>query len=317
MSIEQRPNSGQVSPARKGKLAAGAGGLDATLNRISLNPARSLRLQIALGALALAWVVFVGALLLRPSAPPPEAVAALPPLAVALPPLAEVESNTIGEPPIQIGVPQEREPVPVKPDVSRETSGESAPSAVSPGIRQREKAVLPAIREAPQIDKAPLPPNRPAGFGPIARPAAGYDRSTAVYDISAHTVYLPDGTRLEAHSGLGDRLDNPRFVSERDRGPTPPGVYELTLRESLFHGVQALRLSPVGDDDVFGRSGLLAHPYMLGPNGDSNGCVSFKNYDTFLRAYQNGHVKRLAVVAEWVEASLNGRAEKLRRGLGD
>ena len=73
--------------------------------------------------------------------------------------------------------------------------------------------------------------------------------------------------------------------------------------------MQALRLTPVGDDDVFGRSGLLAHPYMLGPNGDSNGCVSFKNYDTFLRAYQGGQVKRLAVVAEWVEASLNGRTK--------
>src|SRR5262249_11783964 len=40
--------------------------------------------------------------------------------------------------------------------------------------------------------------------------AAGrYDRWTAVYDISARTVYMPDGTRLEAHSGLGDRLDDP------------------------------------------------------------------------------------------------------------
>ena len=48
---------------------------------------------------------------------------------------------------------------------------------------------------------------------------------------------------------------------------------------------------------IFGRSGLLAHTYMLGPNGDSNGCVSFKNYDAFLRAYQQGRVKRLAVVS--------------------
>ena len=37
-----------------------------------------------------------------------------------------------------------------------------------------------------------------------------YDRQTAVYDISAHTVYLPDGTRLEAHSGLGSKIDDPR-----------------------------------------------------------------------------------------------------------
>ena len=269
----------------------GTGGLDATLNRISLNPARSLRLQIVLGALALAWVAFVGALLLRPSAPPPEVVAALPPLAVALPPLAEVESNTIGEPPIQIGVPQEHEPAPVKPDVSRKTSARTHSFRSLAGGPVSGEDGAAADPRSPPNDIAPLPPTRPTGIGPIARPAAGYNRLTAVYDISAHTVYLPDGTRLEAHSGLGDRLDNPRFVSERDRGPTPPGVYELTLRESLFHGVQALRLTPVGDDDVFGRSGLLAHPYMLGPNGDSNGCVSFKNYDTFLRAYQNGQVE--------------------------
>ena len=47
---------------------------------------------------------------------------------------------------------------------------------------------------------------------------------------------------------------------------------------------------------MFGRVGLLAHTYMLGPRGDSNGCVSFKNYDAVLQAYQNGQVKRLAVV---------------------
>jgi Protein of unknown function (DUF2778) len=124
-----------------------------------------------------------------------------------------------------------------------------------------------------------------------------YDRWTAVYDVAAHTVYLPNGTRLEAHSGLGDRLDDPRHVNERMRGATPPNVYELEPREQLFHGVQALRLKPVGGGDIYGRTGLLAHRYMLGPNGDSNGCVSFKNYNSFLQAFQNGEVKRLVVVA--------------------
>ena len=124
-----------------------------------------------------------------------------------------------------------------------------------------------------------------------------YDRWTAVYDISEHTVYLPNGTRLEAHSGLGDRLDDPSHVHERMRGATPPDVYELAPRESLFHGVQALRLKPVGGRNVFGRAGLLAHTYMLGPNGDSNGCVVFKNYEAFLEAFQNGEIKRLVVVA--------------------
>jgi hypothetical protein len=35
---------------------------------------------------------------------------------------------------------------------------------------------------------------------------------------------------------------------------------------------------------------------MLGPKGDSNGCVSFKDYEAFLRAFRNGEIKRLAVV---------------------
>ena len=122
------------------------------------------------------------------------------------------------------------------------------------------------------------------------------DRQTAVYDISAKTVYMPDGSKLEAHSGLGNRLDDTRFVHERMRGATPPALYDLKLRESLFHGVQAIRLTPI-NSDVHGRTGLLAHTYMLGPNGDSNGCVSFRNYDAFLRAFNRGEIKRLLVVA--------------------
>jgi hypothetical protein len=126
-----------------------------------------------------------------------------------------------------------------------------------------------------------------------------YDRQTAVYDISAHMVYLPDGTKLEAHSGLGSELDDPRSAKIRMRGVTPPHLYDLKPREALFHGVAALRLNPVGGDEaIYGRAGLLAHTYMLGPNGDSNGCVSFKDYEAFLRAYRSGEVKRLAVVAK-------------------
>ena len=139
-------------------------------------------------------------------------------------------------------------------------------------------------------------------LGPIQNSALGgsapYDRSTAVYDISARTVYMPDGSKLEAHSGLGSKLDDPKFVHVKMSGATPPHVYDLEPREALFHGVPALRLIPVGGEDaIYGRSGLLAHTYMLGPNGDSNGCVSFKDYNAFLNAYRNGEIKRLAVVS--------------------
>ena len=81
------------------------------------------------------------------------------------------------------------------------------------------------------------------------------------------------------------------------RGVTPPHLYELTPREALFHGVPALRLNPVGGEEtIYGRSGLLAHTFMLGPNGDSNGCVSIKNYERFLKAFSDGAIKRLVVV---------------------
>ena len=174
----------------------------------------------------------------------------------------------------------------------------SAPAAPSgPAVASRPASGVVVASAAPETrgaGRALL--GFPPPFGASA-PGAGYDRYTAVYDISARTVYLPDGTKLEAHSGLGDRLDNPRYVSERMHGPTPPHVYELALREGSFHGVQALRLNPIGDGDLFGRAGLLAHPFMLGPNGDSNGCVSVKDYAAFLRAYENGEIKRLVVVA--------------------
>ncbi len=191
-------------------------------------------------------------------------------------------------------------------------------------IRPRPpRTQLAALRDGDDIDRATssIPAEKPTIFQRLfGKPAAGmtlayaapddggglgegrsifggrYDRWTAVYDISAHTVYLPDGTTLEAHSGRGSLLDDPSHADEKNRGATPPDVYDLQLREGLFHGVQALRLLPVDERKVFGRSGLLAHTYMLGPHGDSFGCVSFRNYNAFLQAYLNHKIRRLVVV---------------------
>ena len=119
----------------------------------------------------------------------------------------------------------------------------------------------------------------------------------AVYDISARTVYMPDGSKLEAHSGLGSMVDQPRFVTRKDVGPTPPDTYNLSLRESRFHGVEAIRLTPASGSNKYGRNGLLAHTYMLrGGRAESNGCVVFKDYQRFLSAYKKGKIKRLVVV---------------------
>jgi hypothetical protein len=110
-------------------------------------------------------------------------------------------------------------------------------------------------------------------------------------------VYLPNGEKLEAHSGLGKWLDDAQYVNVKERGPTPPNIYRLALREKPFHGVQAIRLIPIGTGNMYGREGLLAHPYMLGPDGESNGCVSLQNYPKFLEAFLKADINRLIVVA--------------------
>ena len=168
--------------------------------------------------------------------------------------------------------------------------------------------------------KAPPPkqatPTREATPAPVTRPKLAYasptldlmpppvaripdpaNARTAVYDITARAVYLPNGQKLEAHSGLGDMMDDPRYINKRMRGATPPNIYQLTLRQPLFHGVQAIRLNPIDEGKMFGRDGILAHTYMLGPNGQSNGCVSFRDYPKFLRAFLKGEIDRIVVVS--------------------
>jgi hypothetical protein len=170
---------------------------------------------------------------------------------------------------------------------------------IDPGVRTDDRSLLQKLSDL-------LPhPVRLASLGPdtgIVRSnvdlgALGYDHQTAVYDLTGKMLYLPSGIGLEAHSGMGDLRDDPDHVSQRMVGATPPATYELKPREKLFHGVRALRMTPVEGTSALGRVGLLTHPYMLGPDGDSNGCVSIKNYDRFLKAYDDGEVSKLVVVA--------------------
>jgi hypothetical protein len=152
---------------------------------------------------------------------------------------------------------------------------------------KRQNARLAMLAPA---DNAGAAPNKPM------RPADARSDRTAIYDISRRLVYLPNGEELEAHSGFGEHMDDPRSVGLKMRGVTPPNVYELSLREQLFHGDRAIRLTPVDPDKMFGRKGMLAHSYLLGPNGQSNGCVSISDYPKFLNSFLNGEIDRLVVV---------------------
>ncbi|MDX8454537.1 DUF2778 domain-containing protein [Mesorhizobium sp. VK9D] len=201
-----------------------------------------------------------------------------------------------------------------KPQPAPADTAQSAPTAVSPrsgdqglpGVANSKPMVAdsqPSKRKAQASEMlAYAKPDTPErgglgrAFGNLFNsPSMG--NGVAVYDISAKTVYMPDGSRLEAHSGLGSMVDQPRFVNKKNVGPTPPDTYNLSIRESRFHGVEAIRLTPTSGGNKYGRNGLLAHTYMLrGGRAESNGCVVFKDYHRFLAAYKNGKIKRLVVV---------------------
>ncbi len=124
----------------------------------------------------------------------------------------------------------------------------------------------------------------------------GRGSGIAVYDISAAVVHMPDGTKLEAHSGIGHRKDNPKYAYVKNLGPTPPNVYDLRMRERRFHGVEAIRMLPRDRAAMKGRDGMLTHTPLLRSSNGSHGCVAFKNYAKFLKAFKAGKVTKLIVV---------------------
>jgi Protein of unknown function (DUF2778) len=210
-------------------------------------------------------------------------------------------------PPSQSGIPMPR-PRPAAANLAAGTAqADNAPRADDRSLLQKLGDLLPG-----RVRLASLTPDSGLFSQGPDLAALGYDHQTAVYDISARAVYLPSGLSLEAHSGMGNLKDDPEHVQEPMVGATPPATYELKPREKLFHGVAALRMTPVDGTTTFGRSGLLTHSYMLGPNGDSNGCVSIKNYDRFLKAYTDGEINRLIVVP-----SLSGATQVSQRASSD
>lgn len=194
-----------------------------------------------------------------------------------------------------------------RPKMAEAADVEPTPRPASPALAEKQLA---APVPGPVPTRAPVPaapatntmvafarpdnPMRETKMDAVPWPDRG--NGTAIYDISAGVVHMPGGEQLEAHSGIGKMRDNPQFVHVKMRGSTPPSSYRLTMRESLFHGVEAIRLTPESGVNPHGRDGLLAHTYMLARRGESNGCVVFKDYTRFLAAFKRGEVKRIVVV---------------------
>ncbi len=184
-------------------------------------------------------------------------------------------------------------PLPRPDSAARASIARSAPLAIEPQV-----ASLPPQPEQPGIlDKLFGDPDRAAKAVLAANP------NTALYDITRRAVYLPDGDKLEAHSGFGQWMDDPNSVARKDLGVTPPNVYAVSFREKPFHGVRALRMKPVGSGKMYGRDGILAHSYLLGEAGASNGCISVRDYDKFLQAFEAGKFNQVIVVRSVDEPS--------------
>jgi hypothetical protein len=187
------------------------------------------------------------------------------------------------------------------PEAAPETAQDMPDSIPLPSFRPQIAKISPAAQpktgtEAVEKEVAMLRPEKPTLPSVASRPSAMGAR-TAVYEIETATVHMPNGDKLEAHSGLGSMRDNPKYVHVKMKGSTPPSSYKLTMREALFHGVEALRLTPESGVNPHGRNGLLAHTYMLARRGESNGCVVFKEYPKFLAAFKRGDVNRIVVVS--------------------
>jgi hypothetical protein len=234
-----------------------------------------------------------------PETPPAAEVASLEvPKAIAAPQtVAAAEPVRPPAPPASTSEPKPA--VPAKPAArTRLASLPAKPPSPTPAIRDTKSVarLFDSIIRKPDDGDSDSAVGSVSAYAPPDLPK-GDEQKVAIYDIVGHTVHMPNGERLEAHSGLGQHFDEPASYKIRMRGPTPPNVYRLTMRERLFHGVPAIRLTPLDYPAMNGRDGILAHTYMLGPRGESNGCVSFRNYSRFLEAFRRGEVNRMIVVS--------------------
>jgi hypothetical protein len=181
---------------------------------------------------------------------------------------AALKDQAVSSPPLPSAPPARS--TPALPDDTADAADAQAGGSIASSIpddvplptwRPEWEKPAPAARPAPAPSShssntmmAYAKPDDAEETGPLSGLSRLFDRKphlpgagsgVAVYDIRNAVVYMPNGDKLEAHSGLGHMVDKPRFAAVKMRGPTPPNTYKLVLRERRFHGVEAIRLLPV------------------------------------------------------------------------
>jgi len=119
-------------------------------------------------------------------------------------------------------------PLPRPDNIARQSVARTPPVVIEPQLAALPPEPQPKSGEPGILDKLFADPDRAAKAVLAANP------NTVLYDITKRVVYLPDGDKLEAHSGFGEWIDDPESVHRKMVGVTPPNVYAVSFAKSRF-----------------------------------------------------------------------------------
>jgi hypothetical protein len=111
-----------------------------------------------------------------------------------------------------------------------------------------------------------------------------------IYEQSNGKVIDRDGcVRGMGYSGFADGKNNPSKQDVSNIGPLPRGIYKMTeLFDSPVHGPACIRLQPLPETELFGRSGFLIHgDSKVHPGMASHGCI-IQLHDVRLQMWNSG-----------------------------
>lgn len=92
--------------------------------------------------------------------------------------------------------------------------------------------------------------------------------SGRLFDKTYHPVGI-------GYSGHLEGLNNPDLQERQGIGPIPRGVYKIgEPHDTDSHGPYVMRLEPLPENEMFGRSGFLIHgDSRTAPGSASLGCI--------------------------------------------
>ena len=128
-----------------------------------------------------------------------------------------------------------------------------------------------------------------------------------LYIQSTGELFDPNGVKVATgYAGHGIGKNNPAMQGIRNVGPIPCGEYRIgeLIDKHPTAGPLAIRLEPLDESVMFGRSGFLAHgDSIVAPGTASNGCIIAPRTARLLVAGDKGGTLRVAAYPPSILAS--------------